>query len=203
MNAIIFFNGWGMDESIIKDLIIPKDFIVKNISFPYLLDIKELKKFKDIYFIGWSFGVYYLSKFILENSNIKYKKIIAINGTPEIIGKFGINERIYNLTLKNMSEKNIEKFYVNIGYKNKNNEKNIKNLIDELKYLKENYKLLKNNISVAIIGEKDTTIPAKNQIKYYEKEKTNIIKLPISHFPFYYLNSWEKIINIDEVKNEF
>lgn len=198
MNAIIFFNGWGMNENVIEDLKIPENFIVKTLTFPYLLEKEQLKNFEDIYFIGWSFGVYYLSKFLSENSQIKYKKIISINGTPEIIGKFGIEERIYNLTLKNMDEKNIEKFYINIGYKSKSNEKNIENLIEELKYLKENYRPQNNYISTAIIGEKDITIPTKNQIKFYEKEKTNIIKLPISHFPFYYLDSWEKIINIDE-----
>lgn len=198
MNAIIFFNGWGMNENIIENLKIPENFIVKTLTFPYLLNTNELKEFKEIYFIGWSFGVYYLCKFLSENFQIKYKKVIAINGTPEVIGKFGIDERVYNLTLKNINEKNIEKFYINIGYKRKNNEKSIESLIEELKYLKENYKPQKNYISTAIIGEKDITIPAKNQIKYYEKEKVNIIKLPISHFPFYYLDSWEKIINIDE-----
>ncbi|NME35614.1 MULTISPECIES: pimeloyl-ACP methyl esterase BioG family protein [Fusobacterium] len=198
MNAIIFFNGWGMNENVIEDLKIPENFIVKTLTFPYLLEKEQLKEFENIYFVGWSFGVYYLSKFLSENSQIKYKKIISINGTPEIIGKFGIEEKIYNLTLRNMDEKNIEKFYINIGYKSKSNEKNIENLIEELKYLKENYRPQNNYISTAIIGEKDITIPTKNQIKFYEKEKTNIIKLPISHFPFYYLDSWEKIINIDE-----
>ncbi len=84
MNLIVFFNGWGMGDEVISKIKTSKNYKVISLSFPYNLDIKILKNFNEIIFIGWSFGVYYLSKF-LANNEIKYSQVIAINGTPEVI----------------------------------------------------------------------------------------------------------------------
>ena len=199
MNLIVFFNGWGMGDEVISKIKTSKNYKVISLSFPYDLDTKILKDFNEIIFIGWSFGVYYLSKF-LSNTEIKYSQVIAINGTPEIIGKNGIGERVFDLTLRNMNEENLKKFYENINFISDDiHNKNIISLINELKYLKDNYSPQKNFISKAIIGIEDKTIPYKNQKKYYKEKGTKIIEISASHYPFDYFDSWEKIINISEV----
>lgn len=94
MNLIVFFNGWGMGEEVIKNIKIPNGYKFINVSYPYNFNKKILKEYKEINFIGWSLGVYYLSKFINLNQEIEYHKIISINGTPEIIGNKGIPENL-------------------------------------------------------------------------------------------------------------
>ena len=199
MNLIVFFNGWGMGDEVISKIKIPENYKVISLSFPYDLDIKILKDFNEIIFIGWSFGIYYLSKF-LANNEIKYSQVIAINGTPEVIGKNGIGERVFDLTLRNMNEENLKKFYENINFISDDiHNKNIISLIEELKFLRNNYTPQKNFISKAIIGKEDKTILYKNQKRYYKEKGTKIIEISASHYPFDYFDSWEKIINISEV----
>lgn len=199
MNLIVFFNGWGMGEEIISKIKISREYKLINLSFPYDFDKSILKDYNEIIFIGWSFGVYYLSKFLSENE-IKSEKVISINGTPEIIGKNGIKEKIFDITLKNMNEENLKKFYENIGFISDDiHKKNIKSLVEELKFLKDFYIPQENFISKAIIGKFDKTIPYKNQKRYYEEKGTKIIEIDTSHYPFDLLDSWEKIINIGEV----
>ena len=78
MKLILFFNGWGMDENIISHLEIPINYTLKVINFPYNFDNAILSQYDDIIFIGWSFGSYYLTKYIIEN-NIKSNKIISFS----------------------------------------------------------------------------------------------------------------------------
>lgn len=78
MFKIYFFNGWGMDKNFlifIKNLI---DYDIEVINFFYDIDKDFIDK--DDSFIGYFFGVYYLNKFLLENKDLKYKKVIGING---------------------------------------------------------------------------------------------------------------------------
>jgi len=194
MNIIVFFNGWGMNEEVLKDLKNKSDYEILNISFPYELDRNKLKKYNNIIFIGWSFGVYYMCKFLNDNLDIYYQEVIAINGTPEIIGKYGIMEKVYNLTLKGMDEENLEKFYINMDCKLRPKDKKIKDLIYELEYLKENYIPQENKVSKAIIGLNDKIIKSKNQIKYYKSKSVEIKQIDGGHYIFPQLKSWEDII---------
>jgi len=89
MSKIYFFNGWGMDENLLKPVKNSTEYDIEVINFPYNIDKSSIDK--DDIFIGYSFGVYYLNKFLSENKDLKYKKAIGINGLPETIGKFGIN----------------------------------------------------------------------------------------------------------------
>ena len=90
MNGIIFFNGWGMDEKIVSHLKIPQNFEFVCINFPYRLDTGILQKYKSLYFIGWSFGVFYMADFISKNYKFLKDKInytAVINGIPYLMQK--------------------------------------------------------------------------------------------------------------------
>ncbi|WP_163469725.1 pimeloyl-ACP methyl esterase BioG family protein [Fusobacterium sp. IOR10] len=194
MNIIIFFNGWGMDEKILKKLENKTNYEVLNISFPYKIDKVKLENYKRKIFVGWSFGVYYMCEFLNKNKDISYEDVIAINGTPEIIGKNGIPEKVYNLTLKHMNEENLEKFYINMDYKFMTKSKKIDELIYELQYLKDNYSPQENKVSKAIISINDKIIKSKNQNKYYESKDVEIKKVDGGHYIFSQLKSWEDIL---------
>ena len=62
MNIIIFFNGWGMNSDVISNVLPLDNWQVLNISYPYDFDKSILNSYNEVIFIGWSFGVYYLSK---------------------------------------------------------------------------------------------------------------------------------------------
>ena len=96
MSKIYFFNGWGMDKNLLNPVKNSTEYDIEVIDFPYNID-KNFIGMNDI-FMGYSFGVYYLNKFLSENKDLKYKKSIGINGLPETIGKFGINEKMFNIS---------------------------------------------------------------------------------------------------------
>ncbi len=59
MKKIFFFNGWGMDETILQDIKNSSEYEVEIINFPYEIKDKEIfNKDNEIIFIAWSFGVY-------------------------------------------------------------------------------------------------------------------------------------------------
>ena len=195
MKLILFFNGWGMDENIVSHLEIPIGYTLKIINFPYNFDKTILTQYDDIIFIGWSFGSYYLAKYLLEN-NIRSKKIISLNGTPETIGKNGISEGVFNLTLDTLTSDTLQKFYENMGIDNtfSPSKKNFKDIKDELQYFKNNYIPLKNIFTHAFIGKKDKIIPALRQKKYFESNNVNITELLCGHYPFSVIKSWSTLI---------
>ena len=120
MNLILFFNGWGMDKNCISEIKIPINFCLQVVNFPYDYDVKNLKKYEKVYFTGWSFGAWYLSKFIIENE-IKSQNVIGINGHGEIIGEYGIKEKMIALipkrqeNLKEIKVPDLKQYLVN-GY---------------------------------------------------------------------------------------
>ena len=195
MKLILFFNGWGMDENIVSHLEIPIGYTLKIINFPYNFDKTILTQYDDIIFIGWSFGSYYLAKYLLEN-NIRSKKIISLNGTPETIGKNGISEGVFNLTLDTLTSDTLQKFYENMRIDNtfSPSKKNFKDIKDELRYFKNNYIPLKNIFTHAFIGKKDKIIPALRQKKYFESNNVNITELLCGHYPFSVIKSWSTLI---------
>lgn len=195
MKLILFFNGWGMDESIVSHLEIPINYSLKVINYPYNFDAASLSQYEDIIFIGWSFGSYYLTKYLIEN-NIKSKKIISLNGTPETIGKNGISQGVFDLTLDTLSPDTLQKFYENMGIDNTFSQakKNFKDIKNELQYFKDNYIPLKNIFTHAFIGKKDKIIPASRQKKYFEANGTIITEIPCGHYPFSVIKNWDILI---------
>ena len=79
--ALLFFAGWGMDETPFmhnlppnKDLIICYDY--RSLDF----DSTLLSTYDGIYVVAWSMGVWAASQ-VLPDSNLPLKQSIAINGT--------------------------------------------------------------------------------------------------------------------------
>ena len=194
---ILFFNGWGMDENAVKHL--------KNDDFDILMiyDYRnyDLLKFDfssylEKYLVCWSMGVYVsnLFKDILDNFNKK----IALSGTSKMIdNEFGIPQKIYDLTIRNFSDKSAELFIKNMFLDSRNNIK-ISRTTQELK---EELIAIKNlkidnfiNYDKAYISSFDKIVPTKNQMKYWEKTNAEIIQLKTPHYPFNNFSAWQEII---------
>lgn len=201
MNLIVFFNGWGMDSTIFSDFSIPKNYNVKIVNFPYNVEL-DYSKYDKIYFVGWSFGCYYLTKFLIDNSEIRRDLVIAINGHGETIGKNGINSKMFNLTLDTLNEENLLKFYENmeITEKFKSPRKSMELIKLELEEFKRNYIPLKNVFNRVLLGKRDKIIPFSKMKNYFLTENVEMELLECGHYPFEVLNSWEKIIG---EKDEF
>ncbi|MGL4968661.1 MAG: pimeloyl-ACP methyl esterase BioG family protein [Fusobacteriaceae bacterium] len=183
MKLIVFFNGWGMDESIFPKE--EKEWKILYVNYPYHLQPEKLKNLEELVFIGWSFGVYYANKFLEENPEFQKYLSISINGTPEMIGDNGISKKIMNYTLANLTEESIKKFYINMGCNPLCSEsKNIENLKEELNCFIINYAVKKNFFKKALISQRDRIISYKNQKKYYEARDVEIKEVPGQHFIF-------------------
>jgi len=190
---LLFFNGWGMDKSLVKHLIIPKNTRLKVVNYPYKI---QLTKEENVIPIGYSFGVYYLAKWITQ-AKLSFPKVIAINGTPEIIGPNGISEKLFQATYCNLSRSTLEIFFQNMGIDQtfKKPNKSICELKGELKNLYNNYQLQSNVFTHALISENDRIIPTKRQEKYFQAQNAKIKKISGGHFAFATLKKWRDIID--------
>ena len=204
MSKIYFFNGWAMDQNLLSPLKNSTEYEIKVINFPYNIDKTSIDK-GDI-FIAYSFGVYYLNKFLSENQDLVYEKAIAINGLPETIGKFGINEKMFNMTLETLDKENLEKFLLNMDIDESfgRSDKTLEEAKYELQYFKDNYKAIPNYINFYYIGKNDRIIPANKVEKYCQNNNIAYELIACGHYPFSYFTDFKDIINIrEENKNEF
>ena len=204
MSKIYFFNGWAMDQNLLSPLKNSTEYEIKVINFPYNIDKTSINK-EDI-FIAYSFGVYYLNKFLSKNQDLVYEKAIAINGLPETIGKFGINEKMFNMTLETLNKENLEKFLLNMDIDEsfERADKTLEEAKYELQYFKDNYKAIPNHINFYYIGKNDRIIPASKVKKYCQNNNIAYELIACGHYPFSYFTDFKDIINIrEENKNEF
>ena len=189
---IVFFNGWGMDESIVKHLNPRNNDILMFYDYNSLItdfDFNMLDKYSQKYLISWSMGVMIATLF-----DIKYDKKIAINGTLKPISNdYGIPERIYELTLKGLSEEGVKKFLNNMFFEPhtepevKRSFENQKGELEALKTYKSNYNFKYDKV---IISKHDKIIPAKNQQAFWGISPN----IESGHAPFGLFESWEELL---------
>ena len=188
---IIFFNGWGMDETVVRHLN-PEDY---NVLMFY--DYNNLKTNFDFEFIhsfekhliAWSMGVMTASLFQEE-----YNSSTAINGTLcPIDADFGINPKIYDLTIHGFNEKGAEKFIKKMfdSPVDIRPSRDIENQKAELIALKTYQANPDFKYTRVLISDNDKIIPTSNQENYW-KQKAN---LHSGHCPFLLFNKWSEILH--------
>lgn len=188
--VIIFFNGWGMDESVVKHLN-PENFdILMFYNYNELdIDLSIINDYKEKYLIAWSMGVMVATRF-----DIKYNSTTAINGTLKPIDdKFGIPSRIYDLTIKGFSPKGRERFIKSMF----ENTENLPNIRREFEEQKTELSALKNyaanedfKYNRVLISNNDKIIPTKNQEAFWGI-KANFES---GHCPFYSFTKWSELL---------
>jgi pimeloyl-[acyl-carrier protein] methyl ester esterase len=205
---VVVYGGWGTDENVFTPLCNDEfDFIMfYNYSADEALVLPEMKTYSKITLIGWSLGVW-AAEYLSPRTGIKPDVTIAVNGTPvPADDSYGIPLNIFEGTLNNITEENMEKFYLRMFGDKKTYKLNhdripsrtVKSLHDELRWLYNRIMEQKepgfkwNN---AVISEFDRVFPSKNLIDYWKKEEeTKLIILPKSHYLFHEWNSFTDFI---------
>lgn len=136
---ILFFAGWGMDENPFEHLTTADYDVLIVYDYSELSFKENLSQYDEITLIAWSMGVLTAS-LVCQNLNIK--SAIAVNGTQNPINaKFGINPKMYRLTLDNLTEATRDKFFQNMFLDEKEYEnfqkphRNLENQREELENL--------------------------------------------------------------------
>jgi pimeloyl-[acyl-carrier protein] methyl ester esterase len=212
-HLVVLYGGWGTDENVFTPLCNDEfDFILfYNYSADEALVLPEMKTYEKITLIGWSLGVW-AAEYLFQKTGIIPDLTIAVNGTPiPADDQYGIPLNVFEGTLNNITEENIEKFYFRMFGDKKTYEKNIdrvphrtlKSLHDELRWLYNRIMEQKEpgfRWDYAVTSDLDRVFPSKNLDGYWEKEKnTKHIILPLPHYSF---NKWESFTDfISYVEN--
>lgn len=205
-NLILFFNGWGMDQSIVShldagayDVCVFQHY---DSNFKINVDIEAYDK---VYLIAFSMGVWAATK-ALQTSDIKLDRKIAVSGTGlPIDDENGIPESIFKGTIDHFSERNKHKFDRRMmdskedfeTFKALASERTLEDQLEELELI---YKMaLESNLEFpfdkAIIGEKDLIFPTKNQLHFWNN-KAEVQTIETAHFPFFKFKSWSDLVQL-------
>ena len=192
-DLILFFAGWGMDtqpfaelKHIGCDCCICYDYTHLDFDTTPLLDYKNI----EVY--AWSFGVWAAS-FVLQNSNLPIRRAVAINGTTYGIDREkGISPEIFQATLNNLDEANLNKFYRRMCYGSdmlnlfleQRPTRNFTTLYDELAAI--GHAIATNahphfHWDEAIIGIHDRIFPKENQTNAWQGD-TAIQEIDAGHY---------------------
>jgi len=209
LELVVLYSEWGTDENLFTPLCNDEfDFILfYDYSSAEPLVLPEMKTYTRIVLIGWSFGVWAAS-ILSEKTNIKPDIKIAVNGTSYPIDKkYGITRKVIEGKLKNLTEKEVRKFYLNMFGDKKtflNNQerlpkRTIKSLEDELRWMYN--KMLEGEKmdfrwDYAVISEEDKVFPSKAQKNYWKSNpETKVILLHESHYLFHKWKNFPDFIN--------
>jgi pimeloyl-[acyl-carrier protein] methyl ester esterase len=211
-HLVVFFGGWGTDENMFVPLCTDEfDFIMfYNYSADEALVLPETKKYERIILIGWSLGVW-AAEYLTSKTGIIPDITIAVNGTPlPADDQYGIPLHVFEGTLNNITEENIEKFYLRVfGDKrtfllniDRVPKRTLKSLHDELRWMYNRIMEQKEpgfKWNYAVTSEKDRVFPANNLNKYWGREKETMhIVLPLPHYFFHKWSSFTDFIGFVE-----
>ena len=209
---VVLFGGWGTDEYFFAPFCGDDyDFILfSNYSADEPLVLPEMKTYKKIVLIGWSLGVW-AAEYLSEKTGIRADVTIAVNGTPiPADDKYGIPVNVFEGTLNNMTEVNMEKFYLRMFGDKKTYDLNkdkvplrtIKSLHDELRWM---YNRMMEQSTpgfrwdYAVTSENDRVFPKDNMLEYWKKQKsTRHITVPMPHYFFHNWGSYGDFIKFVE-----
>ncbi|HRR19748.1 MAG TPA: DUF452 family protein [Ignavibacteriales bacterium] len=204
---VLFFNGFGMDINPLR-ILLNSNLTILHINKYYDLNFEEIKNisknFSNKIILSYSLGVYFAGLFLLENL-LKFKEVIAINGTLEPINNnYGIDPKMFDLTIKLFDEKGRQNFYRNMFYEMNDYQKFLENqpnrMCDEQKnelitikkiISDKNLKINRDLFTKIFVSKYDKIIPTKSQINFWEKVEF----IETGHFPFYSFD----IVNVLEV----
>jgi len=209
---IVVYGGWGTDENVFTPLCNGDfDFILfYNYSADEAFVLPEIKKYEKITLIGWSIGVW-AAEYLSPKTGIKPDVTIAVNGTPiPADDHYGIPLSEFESTLNNITEENMENFYIRMFGDRKTYKTNIdrvpvrtiKSLHDELRWLYNRIMEQKEpgfRWDYAVISSRDKIFPSKNLLGYWRKEEsTKKIIGSLSHYCFHEWKTYTDFIGFVE-----
>ena len=191
---ILFFNGWGMNENVVKhldcedyDVLMFYDYNTLDSDF----DFNSLSIYSEKNLIAWSMGVMVGGKYLDKLGLLK--QTVAINGTLKPIdAEFGIHPKIYDLTIKGFDENGRDRFIKSMFDEDVEIacSRNIENQHSELIALK-NYKANETfKYNKVLISDNDKIIPTKSQVDFWGIEPN----LKGGHCPFFQFEKWSELL---------
>ena len=211
-HLVVLYGAWGTDENVFRPLCNDEfDFILfYNYSADEALVLPEMKTYEKITLIGWSLGIWAAENLSLKTGIIP-DVTIAVNGTPvPADDKYGIPLNVFEGILNNITEENMEKFYLRMFGDKKTYLENIdriphrtiKSLHDELRWLYNRIMEQREprfRWDYAATSEIDRVFPSKNLNSYWKKEiNTKHIILPLPHYFFHKWQSFTDFISYVE-----
>lgn len=197
-DLLLFFNGWGMDETPFMSLLPEKIdcLIVSN----YKADEDEklleyLAHYQKIDLLSWSMGVWYGQMFFLKHAEQRQKigLALAINGTLNPIDDtYGISPELFESMSSDYSVEVRDRFYRQMcgrelqKFMDNKPERDLDNQQDELIRLISTVKAINVEESIyhnVLISSKDFIVPTKSQKRFWQNNDPIVMKG--SHFPFY------------------
>lgn len=188
---IIFFSGFASEPCLFDfkrnedcDVLLVYDY--ENLNF----DFNLLNSYHKIYLLAWSMGVAVSAK-VFAHSTIKFKNSIAVNGSTLPLNKdYGIDKRIFFLTLKTLSDKSMQEFRCKIASEFTNTKvkftRSLDSLIAELKFLYETFKdeqkMPNFHFDKAILGSKDLIFNYEKLKNAFALTNTTTIVKPYEHY---------------------
>ena len=211
-HLVVFFGGWGSDENMFVPLCSDDfDFILfYNYSADEALVLPETKTYERITLIAWSLGVW-AAEYLTSKTGIIPDVSIAVNGTPfPADNQYGIPLKDFEDTLNNITEENMERFYLRVFGDKKTYlinadrvpKRTLRSLQDELRWLYN--RIMEHNESgfkwtYAITSRTDRIFPAENLKSFWGKESgTKHIIVPMPHYLFHNWNSLTEFISYVE-----
>lgn len=196
-NLIVFFNGWGMDEKIVKNLAFGEYDVLTFYDYrTFNMPSFDFSLYEKKYLVCWSMGVYVCNLFYDLFKD--FSGFIAINGTQmPIDDSYGIPAAIYNLTIDNFNELTCSKFMKKIS-----STVELKNYCTKgLEELKQELISIKNleinsylNFNSAIISLKDRIFPYKNMVNFWTERDVKITEIDGAHYIFDKYNKWSDLL---------
>lgn len=198
---IVFFNGWGMDETPFYPLKSCRDllFIFDYSDSDLTLDL-DFSKYKKLILMSFSAGVFMAAYFqdLLPDFHVK----IAINGTLHMLDEHkGVPPSMFkemeSLTYENALEFR-EKITDNKDHYNLFNKyqplRNLESSMEELFALKRYFAEPKFfDYDKVIVGKSDIILPTENQLRAWNNHK-NVHKTSGGHFLFYNFNDFDELV---------
>ena len=187
--------GWGASPEVLGNQIMPDGYDILC-----LYDYKNLhhetlwtNEYNNISLIAWSFGVWAAEQLF---PNIQFTQAVAITGTPFPINReFGIDPRIFSITLQSIQAEAIVEFVVRMcgkqlrTYNKYHSRRTTADIQEELEILNENGRVNyspKIEWTEFIAAEKDKIFPATSVENYAKSKgvKSRVIE-GAPHYVFY------------------
>ena len=203
-SLILFFCGWGFDESCIKhissqshDVLAVYDY--RSLSF----DQSATNGYDEVVVVAWSFGVW-AAGWLMDQGLLKANSAHAINGTLNPVSDSeGIPPAIFEGTVSNLTEATMKKFMMRIcggarGYAELSElmpQRSFEEQREELILLGEyfqKWQLAKQDIwSSPTIATDDLIFPYQNMKNHWGDRATTIAG---AHLCFGKVESWEEML---------
>lgn len=215
-SLLLFFNGWGMDETPLLPYLGGRcdvDYLIISVHHEDTEEIVQdaLVDYDEIHLIGYSLGVAIAHK-VLHGNELFYRKkgvAIAVNGTLDPISSTnGIAPEVFATMLEHLDLCSVVDFNKKMCrkeysyYEQHLPQRSFESQKNELAYLQQTLQQVAEEDSfydLAIIAKADMIMPAKAQNAYWQNTTTHKVAAP--HFPFNQLDDLWNIVGIAQNYN--